>query len=784
MRIGILTLFHGNNNWGGNLQGYALKTYIEEHYKGSQVDLIYYKSSANVIYKNKLEQMAQYGPLEALEKIKEKVIKKKTPADAALKKRKALFEGFQNAYLSNDHVYRDEELQELADEYDCLICGSDQIWNPNVSRPGYYLKNVAGTRGISYAASIARDTLSEKEASEMVPLIDKFDFVSVREKTAKAILDYHFQGKKQIYEVLDPALLRTKEQWSDFIGPEKYENSPYALMFFFSDSAEYRQNIERFCQNNGLKLIGIPHAATYIKNDEEGNYEKAYDVGPIEFLRLFRDASYVFTDSFHGSAFSIVFEKQFCVFERDKNTKVSKNSRLYDLLDKFKLSDRLIKSADSFDSRCNSRIDYEAVNEILVRERTSSAEFLENALANVHAKEKKVIQTVADFEKKSCCGCGACAQICPRKCIALVPDAEGYLYPSINKELCIACGKCVRSCVQRQPKRNAEHTPETFIGYNSAEDIRKDSSSGGLFFPIARAFIINGGVVYGAAFTKDFSVKHIRIDKEENLSAIMRSKYVQSNLTDVLDTLIADLKHGKKVLFSGTPCQTAAICHIADTMGLRDNLYGLDFICHGVPSPMLWKSYLDFISGKKQICDVNFRDKKHAGWHDYFLHIGYEDKSHLSESHELNTYMRLFLSDKAIRPSCYYCQFKAENYASDLTLGDAWKIEKEYPAWADDKGTSLFIVRSNNGRTLLDSCKDEILCRASDYSFWAKMNPSMVTRTQVGNGRKAMFADFAQMPPEAFWVKYGHIPAKKKARYFAKKALKVTGLEKVVRNRM
>ena len=219
--------------------------------------------------------MSQYGPGEILKKIPERVIKRKTPVDELLKKRNELFEQFQNSYLTNDHVYTDEELQELANEYDCLICGSDQIWNPNVAHPGYFLKGVTGTRKVSYAASIARDKLSDKEASAMIPLIEGFDFISVREKTAKTILDSYFNGKKNVFEVLDPALMRTQEQWSEFIGPEKYEIEPYALMFFFSDSSAYRSQIEMYCQGHGLKLIGIPHAATYIKSDETGNYEKA-----------------------------------------------------------------------------------------------------------------------------------------------------------------------------------------------------------------------------------------------------------------------------------------------------------------------------------------------------------------------------------------------------------------------------------------------------------------------------------------------------------------------------
>ena len=782
MRVGILTLFHGNNNWGGDLQGYALKAYIEENFENAEVDLIRYRSGVNVIYKSKFEQMAQYGPSEAIKKISERVIKKKTPTGKLLGKRNELFVQFQQQYLTNDHVYTDEDLQDLANEYDCLICGSDQIWNPNVARPGFFLKGVTGTRKVSYAASIARDTLSEKESNAMIPLIEKFDYVSVREKTAKTILDGYFKGRKSIDEVLDPALMRTKEQWSKFAGVEKYETEPYALMFFFSDSLNYRKQIEGYCQNHGLKLIGIPHAATYIKNDEVGDYEKAYDVGPMEFLKLFRDASYVFTDSFHGSAFSIIFQKQFCVFERDKNTKTSKNSRLYDLLAKFELSDRLIRDINCAGNVLDKKIDYGKVNSVLERERVVSDRFLKTALTNCEKEQKKQATTVADLSKKSCCGCGLCAQVCPKKCIELRPDREGFLYPVVDQNRCVKCGRCVQKCVREL--QNKQNLMDTYIGYNPEETVRKESSSGGVFNAIASTFIDNGGVVFGAAFDKHYSVKHIRIDSKTNLPQIMKSKYVQSDLKDIFDSVTADLKAGRTVLFSGTPCQVAAVCQLADSLRLREKVYTIDFICHGVPSPGVWKAYLDYISEGSEVHEVNFRDKSHAGWHDFYLHIKYGDNSQLNESHELNTYMRLFLSDRDIRPSCYYCNFKSTNYMADLTLADAWKIEKEYQPWADDKGTSVFVIRSAKGQELVKQCGKKIVSRKSDYAFWSRMNPSLVMKTQMGAGRKLLFDDFEKMPQSEFWKKYGKVALKRKVRYMAKKVAKITGIETALRKRM
>lgn len=162
-----------------------------------------------------------------------------------------------------------------------------------------------------------------------------------------------------------------------------------------------------------------------------------------------------------------------------------------------------------------------------------------------------------------------------------------------------------------------------------------------------------------------------------------------------------DLQKGKKVLFSGTLCQVKAISnYVMNSKISSENLYLIDFICHDVPSPKIWSSYLNYISKNKNLLEINFRNKSSAGWHDYF-YAKYEDNSQLKQSHEIHLYMRIFLSNKNIRPVCYECQFKDEQCYSDITLGDAWKVEKEKPKWADYKGISVFIVRSTKGEKLL-----------------------------------------------------------------------------------
>jgi coenzyme F420-reducing hydrogenase beta subunit len=489
----------------------------------------------------------------------------------------------------------------------------------------------------------------------------------------------------------------------------------------------------------------------------------------------------VFTDSFHGSVFSIIFHRQFLVFERDKNNNTSKNSRLYDLLNKFNLYHRLIKDNTKIEETMGKEIDFVSVEKILEEERKKSADYLKMILEKENIVEKKMT-TIKDQNKDKCVGCGLCSLVCPKKCISMHEDEEGYIYPVIDEKQCVECGLCLKECVT-SIKKKLEVKKKTYVGYNNNENIRKDSSSGGLFYPIAYNFITNGGVVYGAAFNSEFLVNHIRIDNVDDIPLLMQSKYVQSSLMGIWNEIHKDLISGKKVLFAGTPCQTAAIKKYFEKNNTIENLYTIDFICHGVPSPEIWKSYLDNISKNRSVREVNFRDKSRRGWHDFCLNIKFDNTSKIIESHYMNAYMRLFLSDKNLRPSCYSCGFKANNYWSDITLADAWKIEKERQDWADDKGTSLVISRTTKGNELLNDSL-EIVIRESDYDFWSKMNPSLIKSSSVGIGRKDMFEDFKKLTNDDFWKKYSKVPYKVRAKYICRRLVKMAGIEGLIRKRL
>jgi coenzyme F420-reducing hydrogenase beta subunit len=650
-----------------------------------------------------------------------------------------------------------------------------------MSKPGFYLKGITHEcRKISYAASIARDDLSKYERSMMIPLISGFDYISVREATAKKILDKYMPDSAHIHEVLDPALMLDKSQWMKLIKDvqAKYEN--YALAFFFSESYEYRECIARYCDDNGLKLVFIPFAAEkYIKSDELGNCIKEYDVGPKEFVSLFASASAVFTDSFHGAVFSILLHKQFCVFERDKSGKVSKNSRLYDLLGKFELSDRLVKETDNVQVVIETPIDFDAVERNLSVYRMTSLEFIRNALSGIECK--KEAKRVNQLIKSDCCGCGLCSEICPTQCIEMKNDAEGFAYPEINASKCLNCSVCINHCTSKVG-RIFSYKHDTYVGYNSLEDIRKKSSSGGVFYEMAKSMIQSGGIVYGAAYKEDFSVIHERVDCVENLPKLMTSKYVQSSLIESYSQVEDDLRTGKKVMFVGTPCQIGAIYAYINKLNLLDGLYLVDFVCHGVPSPAVWKSYLRYILKGKSPAEVNFRDKI-KGWHGYHFTVIDKDGKRFSQVHDQNIYMHTFLSNKSIRGSCYDCKYKGDYSAADVTIGDAWNIEKVAPQWADDKGSSLMVVRTEKGQAMLESLPKTFRYKQTDYDIWKRYNPSMILSSLCPADRRCFFDSFANQEADIFWRK-NKIPVKNKLKSGLKTIMQVTGLGNVIRRNM
>lgn len=363
-------------------------------------------------------------------------------------------------------------------------------------------------------------------------------------------------------------------------------------------------------------------------------------------------------------------------------------------------------------------------------------------------------------DKHNCCGCEACAQICPKQCISLEQDNEGFLYPHANKVLCIDCSLCEKVCPiinireQKLPKN-------VWAALNLDEEVRRSSSSGGIASLLAEKIIDNGGVVFGVRFNDKWEATHSCAESKEQLAAFRGSKYVQSRIDDSFIQVKSFLLAGREVLFIGTPCQVSGLKYF-----LRkdyQNLTTVDFICHGVPSPGVFKWYLQeelykYEAARKgskkksvsfscihsipkgnihlidglDITDIRFRDKR-EGWKKYSFVLsltetttdGKQNTVSFSDNVSKHIFLRGFCSDLYLRPSCHQCPARNFRSGSDIIIADFWGQEYMFPEFDNDTGVSSVIIKSDAGERLFASIEN-IMKKEKKIKQVLSYNPSLV----------------------------------------------------------
>ena len=324
--------------------------------------------------------------------------------------------------------------------------------------------------------------------------------------------------------------------------------------------------------------------------------------------------------------------------------------------------------------------------------------------------------------KEDCCGCRACVQSCPVSCIRMEEDSDGFSYPTVDVSLCIECGACERVCPMRNPYPPRE--AGTVYAARSLNTLtRENSSSGGLFMELARWVLRQGGVVFGVRFTGKWMVEHGFAETEEELVAFRGSKYVESNTDGSFEKVQAFLREGRRVLFSGTSCQIAALNHFLRKK--YDTLLTVEVVCHGVPSAKLWSAYLDYLTGKQPelVRDIRFRSKE-TGWKNYSFVCDMGHRRVQEPFHE-NAYMQAFLSDSLLRPSCYSCACKMFATESDLALADYWGVQHIQPEADDDRGTGLVFVHSEKALEMIKSLPVSLDAVAAPFETLLRYNPAI-----------------------------------------------------------
>ena len=340
--------------------------------------------------------------------------------------------------------------------------------------------------------------------------------------------------------------------------------------------------------------------------------------------------------------------------------------------------------------------------------------------------------------KNQCTGCSSCANICPKGCIEMVENHEGFLYPVIAPESCVQCGLCKKSCPELNViEKNGQ--PKIYASWSKADQIRMTSSSGGLFYTLSEHIINKGGVVFGVVFNDDMSASHICAESLKGLRAMQGSKYIQSNINTTYKAAYSYLKKGQPVMFTGTPCQIAGFRAFLSNRAFN-NLLLVDIVCHGTPPAKSLKWYLREIKTKiGEFDEHTFLFRNLNAW-------GYAPSVEVSErrrlmSHDENLFMNLFLKSLLHRESCYQCRYTTTERVSDLTLADFWGIGNEIPFNHDtSKGCSLLLVNSNTGETIINEISDRIFIAERPINEALKVNHQLYMPSKRPKKRDKIFS--------------------------------------------
>ena len=372
-----------------------------------------------------------------------------------------------------------------------------------------------------------------------------------------------------------------------------------------------------------------------------------------------------------------------------------------------------------------------------------------------------------------CCGCSACFNACPKQCIAMVEDAEGFKYPFISQELCVNCGLCENVCPELNPF--IKRVPfNVYAAFSKNEEIRMKSSSGGIFFELSSYILSQHGIVFGVKLDENWNAVMSYTSDINGVYDFMGSKYVQCDIGRSYIECEQFLKKGKIVLFTGTPCHISALkCFLKKDYS---NLYTVDVACHGVPSPGIWRDYICNIRetarkgknsvssslthdvlghdaldecGSMRIESISFRDKR-KGWKKYSFALtlaeasadGKQNTVSLSQSIHEHPYLKAFVENIILRPSCYSCQFKCGKSNSDITISDFWGVKKFHPEMDDDKGTSTVMIYTYKGFDLLRNIDLKMV--VSTYLEATYFNTAIIKPHKCHINRKRFFKEYGQ----------------------------------------
>ena len=751
MKTGLVTFYH-IHHYGALLQAAATERAVES--LGSACEIVdYYVDQDNALFRKPSGVGSAAADVHTALHYQQ------------LKTRYDRFEQFAKAQLRIS-PHRFDSLEELCSAelpYDLILAGSDQIWNPAIFPDKKFDPVFFGTfsqrRKIAYAPSFGIPHVPEEMEEELRQRLAAFSHISVRERQGQEIVA-EVTGR-EVPVVLDPTLLLTAEQWAAMANtPRGYpgtgeKNTPggYILCYCISAPGALEPYIQTLAEKTGLPVVQLCGTRRRV-------HPKArciLDAGPAEFLGLFQNAAYVCTNSFHGTVFSVQFQKPFFTAVAPSELAAPERSRTFSILSRLGLTERIIGKGDT--AALEDAIDWTAVEQRLEKARASSLEYLRRALADEALEEEeapeaegaKDLPVLAD--RDHCTGCGACGSGCPKDAITMERDREGFSYPVVDEGKCIHCGHCTAVCPALH-ERPRQALPAVFAAWHTDDAIRKDSTSGGAFTALAEYVLEGGGVVFGAALDGKQHLRHVACFRKEDLWRLRGAKYVQSDLGDTFREVKAALET-RMVLFTGTPCQVDGLYHY---LGRRpENLITCDLVCHGVPSPGVWEDLVGSIQSRKgkAVQAVRFRNKV-TGWKNSHFTTVYEDGSVDTAPLFATEFGRAFGRALFLRPSCHRCAYTSMSRPGDFTLGDLWGLRSEELAEQQAKGISLLMVNTPQGSYLLDQLR---LVRKPFPAERAIVgNPRLASPIPPSAERAAFFAAYALEPFEKVRERFFRLP--------------------------
>lgn len=648
----------------------------------------------------------------------------------------------------------DEEFKKEISKADiCLSVGGDNYsygepeWLYNINK---YIKKM-GKKNVLWCASL----YDEIKLDEMIRDIKTFDTIIVREELSYRAVT-KFVPKERVLKLPDTAFsLAKKEVELPEIFKENKKVVGINISPLISNYTDDENNIIQSVQalidyilkNTDYNIALIPHVYIEGNNDLDSLSmvkdlyknekriqavnDRIYDAEEIKYI--ISKCSYLIAARTHASiagysSYVPTLVIGYSVKSRGIAIELFGESENY-VIPVDQMTPEKLVNRFKFIKENEQKI-IKQLNEKIPKIKKQSEDLIESLLEKLDKLDEKYIT-----HPNKCTGCMACFNACPHEAIEIITNKEGFKFPKINGEKCVHCSICKKICPHNRYYKNEYKEPECYAVYNLNEEDRKQSSSGGIVTSIAKEILKDNGITYGVAL-EDLKANHIRIDSKKDLNKIKGSKYIQSNINLIFRDVKRDLNDKKQVLFIGTPCQIEGLKSYLKQR--YENLICISIMCHGVPSPEIFRKYIEE-KADLTIKNVNFRNKK-TGWHKYSVEYEYEDGAKELVPFTKDTYMNGYLKNLFLRESCYDCQmrFNTKNSA-DLIIGDFWGIENLLPNMDDDKGVSALILNSNKGKEIFCKIKQNVRFEKTTIEDIYKCNPVLFESVEYTRKREDFF---------------------------------------------